>query len=104
MSEPFQFSIRRMLGAVAALGVAAWLIRPITGSPRTDDILLAVFGLPACIGATIGFMVGAPLRWTIGCTFVLVPILVALFFIRLHQIPPQAIQQPSHDTRALLIK
>jgi hypothetical protein len=104
MSEPFQFSIRRMLGAMAALGAAAWLIRPFTGSPRTVDILLAIFGLPACIGATIGFLVGAPLRWTIGCALVLVPVLVAMFFIRLHKIPPQPMPQHSRDARALLIK
>jgi len=104
MSKPFQFSIRRMLGAVAALGVAAWLIRLLTFHPGTDDILLAILGMPACIGGTIGFIVGAPLRWTIGCASVGVLILVALFILRLHEVPPQPIQQHPHDAPALLIK
>ena len=104
MNRPFQFSIRRMLGAVAALGVIAWLIRPFAFHPGTGDILLAILGMPACVGATIGFIVGAPLRWTIGCASVGVLILVALFIIRRPEVAQQPIQQRSHDARALLIK
>jgi hypothetical protein len=62
MGKPFQISLRRMIGAVASVGTAASFVAPVSHGGDGLYVLLAIFGVPASIGAAVGFVVGAPLR------------------------------------------
>jgi hypothetical protein len=64
MSKPFQFSMRRMLGAVAWFCLAAWLAALYWR--HLNDIALrriGYFGVSAAVGAGFGTLAGRPIRY-----------------------------------------
>jgi hypothetical protein len=76
MPKPFQFSLGRMIGAVASLGVAAWLIAPLTCCPGIAAVPLAIVGVPASFGVAAWFLAGPSFRWI--ATGVLLGIIVIM--------------------------
>jgi hypothetical protein len=65
MSKPFQFSMRRMLGAVAWFCLAAWLAA-LYWRHLDDNIALrriGYFGVSAAAGAGFGTLAGKPIRY-----------------------------------------
>lgn len=58
MPRRFQFSLGRLMSALAIFALALWLLRVAIDSDRADVVLSAFLGVPVIVAAAVGRLFG----------------------------------------------